>query len=956
METKDFLKRVLPDSGVYFTARSYVKRDGTPGIVHESFTTVQDLAVKAQQWDARGQTVYVPVGAYKISHTVDAKGKQRHGRRKTNVGSLKSFYIDVDGKEFPGGKEAILPALREICKKGVLPPSIINDSGNGYHMYWVLDGTIDPVLWLRQAERLDRMLAHLDFVIDHQITTDPARLLRPVGTHNYKDPNNPKRVRSVMVLPTDYGIQQIIDMLDRLGVEITPERVTHRPAPLDDNDPNADLLGGIGPAFRPSFMSGIIEKCAVMRDMHRTGGEKYDYPTWRAALQIAAYTEDGEKFIHELSNQHPSYAKEDTEARYQEALHNKETDPQLGPVGCKEFKAYNKLCDTCPFNVTTPHTLGQQTVEEKVEEAAPEEEKLHLPRYYSVQQNHVMYAPPASKKIPAPIPIIRAGFAKPEIWLVDDEDGMKKLMFHTAVTINKKTRACVFDVSALHKNPNVVAEYLLGFGIAISAENATYVRQFMTSWIEQLRTIREPVYVPKQPYGWAGVNGEEGFLYGGFLHGTDGSETEIPIQDSNLHNTYKAVGSLNKWKQAAHKVVVEDGRPEMQICVASAFAGPLIDMSGVGGVIISMVSAESGTGKTTAMSLSQSVWSHPVRGMNTLDDTANSVMRKLGRLRNLPAYWDELRVGNDVKSVLSMAFRITQGKEKTRLTANSEMMDSGDWSSLIVTASNEHLTSYVDSVVKTSGAGKARVFEMRIGNVKLTTDTTYMKAVNSLKSNYGVAGAAYAKYIAEHRDEVEKAVHGAQNRYVDVMNASTEERFWIAAMATCIVGAMIAKKIGLVDFDLKAIDQRLRSVMTYMRSLVATNDERDELALLGEYINSQRGHRLVTKHARIVKRQGKPRKAEIIEEPSSFTKTIRIHAGRDDGYIYIDRTAFRTWLMDNRFDPTTIVEGLAKIGGITVMPAPTTLGAGTLYATARKRLLEIDTSSPSLSAFSIASN
>ena len=72
---------------------------------------------------------------------------------------------------------------------------------------------------------------------------------------------------------------------------------------------------------------------------------------------------------------------------------------------------------------------------------------------------------------------------------------------------------------------------------------------------------------------------------------------------------------------------------------------------------MSLYSRTSGVGKTTAMMLGQAVWGHPRTGMSTLNDTTNSMMKKIADLKSLPVYWDELRTKDQLEKVIDIVFR-----------------------------------------------------------------------------------------------------------------------------------------------------------------------------------------------------------------------------------------------------------------------------------------------------------
>jgi hypothetical protein len=94
------------------------------------------------------------------------------------IEGVQCLWADLDGSDFGGGKEQAKVAAEEAFP---LKPSIVVDSGHGYHLYWRLKSLVDPA----QAEEV---MKSLEDVLNGDSTSDPTRFLRLPGTQNPKDP------------------------------------------------------------------------------------------------------------------------------------------------------------------------------------------------------------------------------------------------------------------------------------------------------------------------------------------------------------------------------------------------------------------------------------------------------------------------------------------------------------------------------------------------------------------------------------------------------------------------------------------------------------------------------------------------------------------------------------------------------------------------------------------------
>lgn len=204
----DFLTAVWPVEIAPFVEIRLIRG----GIVHQKFydpNVVEDLLemnADIAATDQAGWDVYYGV----------LPRMRRGGTAEDTVAVATVLWTDIDAKSMPDtDKQEAWYRL-----SGFTPaPSIIVDSGGGYHGYWLLNQTIE---W-RQAEAIMRAIAE-EVGGDH--VYDAPRILRVPGTHNHKtDPPIPVRLmrfdRERLYRPGAFA-----DLRDR-GIEIMePPRPT----------------------------------------------------------------------------------------------------------------------------------------------------------------------------------------------------------------------------------------------------------------------------------------------------------------------------------------------------------------------------------------------------------------------------------------------------------------------------------------------------------------------------------------------------------------------------------------------------------------------------------------------------------------------------------------------------------------------------------------------------------
>jgi hypothetical protein len=148
---------------------------GEPQARHELLQGVNDIG-----GDATG--VFFGLGLLE-SRPATGRG------RDDDVVAVSSFVVDVDAKSFPS-PSACERFIRERLRELGLEPTILVQSGHGFHVYLFLTG---PWRFSEDGDRAayrqrQRWLAE-NLRGDHII--DPARIMRLPGTLNRKDASNP---------------------------------------------------------------------------------------------------------------------------------------------------------------------------------------------------------------------------------------------------------------------------------------------------------------------------------------------------------------------------------------------------------------------------------------------------------------------------------------------------------------------------------------------------------------------------------------------------------------------------------------------------------------------------------------------------------------------------------------------------------------------------------------------
>jgi hypothetical protein len=486
---------------------------------------------------------------------------------------------------------------------------------------------------------------------------------------------------------------------------------------------------------------------------------------------------------------------------------------------------------------------------------------------------------------------------------------------------------------------------LQGQGFMLHDGEAKTLTEFLVSWMEKLKNTRDAV-VSTAPFGWSEDRGKlEGFVYGGSLWTPTGTRV-APNPDPVIANQYAPIGNLSPWLDAA-KLITDQGRPDLNAILASAFAAPLVRFTNHLGLFMSAYSQESGIGKSTTMKTALAVWGDPIRAMQSLSDTSNSVMNKIGEIRSLPLLWDELKTEQDTSRLVNMVFQLDMGKEKSRLNSTSRQREPGNWQTLLVSASNESILDYVTGKTKMTTAGLYRVFEFVVapGQSGQIAQSDAARITGKLRNNYGKVGLAYAKMLGEDFAKIDKEI-GDYQRALDIeINAKTDERFWTSLITCLCVGAHYANQMNFTQIDEVQLKEFLLTTLGNLRNErnkqpVDMKDEGNISNVLAQFFSATRSrHTLFTN--RIHSGAGRPVPGSIrMVGDQTRLDGVYVQIGKDDKIMRISSTYLSTWLADKGYPRHMFTKALVDECGVKQIKGR--IGSGTPFAGATEYLLEVN--------------
>jgi hypothetical protein len=482
-------------------------------------------------------------------------------------------------------------------------------------------------------------------------------------------------------------------------------------------------------------------------------------------------------------------------------------------------------------------------------------------------------------------------------------------------------------------------------GLSPDRHNIGYLGDFAVAWINKLRELRAAHKDNTRPFGWnfAGSGERLGLAIAGTLYKADGTEEWISGGDPNVVSMYTPAGTMEDWRRVAALFQGPSRRADLQALIAVAFATPLVGLcSDVRGMSWNFWSTESGVGKTSALRLAQSVWGE-FKGAQSMDDTPYSVMKTMSELRVLPKLWDELRVQKTWREAfMRLIYTIPQGKDRTRLMSDTTLRDTGEWETHLLFTSNRSMADYLTADNTGTDSGLARILEIQLRKTQTNYDPAGAQVLKLLETNYGHAGRVYAKWLAMHVDEVKEQLRDVLATLTRDLDAQQEERFYTTAIACNIVGAVIATKLGLFDFNVRGIHQTLVDAFNTARTgrveqtvVSATGAGYNLEQIFADFMYEQVDYRLRTKEFAYPGRT----RIDIIHEPRSSTNKAKFQIAEDNKIVRVVCNEWNKWLHAQNLPANTITEQMDRQWN--VRRKRQVVGGGTKYRTGQTWTLDV---------------
>jgi len=897
----DFWRGILPSEGLYCVVGISGKKD----VTQTFHASLEEADAAVALLDQQGINSFIALANF-------ATGRNR---TVANAVSLKCLFLDLDcgaddPKKYPDQVSAV-SGLKQFIKATGYPRPAVVSSGYGVHVYWPLTKAAPRLLWKRIADKLKAACIMGGLKIDATVTGDPARVLRAVGTSNWKNPENPVPVE-VLATTTPLDVEVFCKLLNVTDTTLDEISINK---PLDEV--TKALL-----ANTPSSFKLILQKslkgtgCKQLLDLVENQ-ETASEPMWRSALSIAQFCKDRQKAIHLISSRHPDYsptATEEKAARIQ------------GPYRCETFWTNNPQgCEGCPHKgkLTSPILLGRG----EVETASPEDNVVHVAQ--------ALHEEPKQYVIPEfPFPYVRGKHGGIYIKNKDDEEGpLDKLVyendFYLVNTVDDPNEG-MLGLFRLHLPQDGVREFSIPLrdmiakdifakrmaeqGVSTIKDQMNQLRAFSSMSVKTYQRMNKATKSRLQ-FGWA--DNFTSFIIGDRQITATGIHYSPPSSSTlSLIRLFRRGGTLENWK----KIVSFYNRPGMEMHMFLLFAGfssPLVPFSNRRrGGILSLYSSTAGSGKSSILLVSNSIYGHPEDLMMIKADTSNALIHRIGILQNITPTIDEItNMSPEHVSDFLYHFLHNRGKNRLVSSVNGERRNYTTWAANCIVTANQAIEDKLFSKKRKPDGELARFLEFAYTPGTASTKEESDRVFDPLNHNYGVAGEPYAQHLVQHVTELEDLLSEMQRSIDRGATLTQRERYWSTMSATILTGGLLAREAKVLDFsnaDFKRVYDWTVAMLQERRG-ATVKESSDPRTALGGFI-SEHPNDLLIIHSGVTLRTdtGSGTLPPVpIREPRG---KLYMRYEPDTKLLYINKPTFRKYCAEGQVAYAEVIQQLRKDG------------------------------------------
>ncbi len=216
-----------------------------------------------------------------------------------------------------------------------------------------------------------------------------------------------------------------------------------------------------------------------------------------------------------------------------------------------------------------------------------------------------------------------------------------------------------------------------------------------------------------------------------------------------------------------------------------------------------------------------------------------------------------------------------------------------------------------------SEAQVARVFEFNVKRPEISTAQRYKDAevFKLVYENYGHAMPLYIAYVVANQAKIKDKLAEVEKKLVDKFGMENEERFWRGLLCVCITGALIARKLSIIDHDVNALLPAAFAHFDYQRGAMA--EENTGTHVLHQFVQDNQSAVLVVDTDTPTITPTGLKLVTAHRSPAAHVNT-RMRFILDSHRLYVDRKFLRAYCSEKNMDFRMLIDTAQREGWLLV--------------------------------------
>ena len=429
-------------------------------------------------------------------------------------------------------------------------------------------------------------------------------------------------------------------------------------------------------------------------------------------------------------------------------------------------------------------------------------------------------------------------------------------------------------------------------------------------WVEELQH-QGAADIARSQFGWAD-DACSSFILGDREVFSDRIDfNPASVKTSGLFDALTPRGTLDGWRENA-EFFNKPGMELYQFALCASFGSVLMHSSPMSGALLHMFSKDSGLGKTTAMMMALTVWGRPMGLLLKERDTMNHRMNRAEVYKNLLFATDEITNMRPL-AASDMTYAITEGMQRGRMEggANQERARGFEWKFLALSTGNMSLVEKITLAKAAPKAEAQRVLEARVdkffdgsGDKAMTDEFS-----KNVPLHYGHAGVVFVQHYMRNMASITALEEKVRKTVDEKAGLGSSNRFWSEYVTKTMTAAIIASKIGLVNYDTARMFKFVIDLVRYNKG-VTEDMTTSSSQILADFFAEHNGNILV------IKSNGDVNGIDslIIPEINPRTKLVARYES-DTKKAFVLLKPFKRWCLEQQIDYSSCISDLVTSKG-----------------------------------------